>query len=194
MTIREDLLLLANLMLHILLIPAAAFALHVTTPVPGLSDTVPAPATTDSVIVEVTLTADHGALLSQLGAETKKARKQGRTPIIDVGASWCQPCHIVERVFRQPAMQATMRGVYLIHLDLDVWKSDLEALGVEVGGIPRVVAVDTTGRPSGEPWRPRDIPPAIQQHGVEAAFQETLITFCDSARTRFTAAASPAKK
>src|SRR6185312_10524467 len=108
------------------------------------------------------------------------------TPILDIGATWCEPCHLLDTVFRMPMLQPTMQRMYLIHLDLDEWHDALDSLHVDVNtGIPRVQALDVTGRPSGEPWRPRDVPDSLATLGLNAGWAVSLKSYCENAQHLF---------
>lgn len=141
---------------------------------------------TSSTINEATIGNTSAALLPQLAAEVKKASDHGLTPVADVGASWCEPCHLVDHVLHDTSMKATMAKMYVIHLDLDIWKDSLAAMGADVNtGIPRLFKLSHAGKPVGEPWRPRDIPDSLQQKGTDEAFRLSIIDYFKNARAQF---------
>jgi thiol-disulfide isomerase/thioredoxin len=158
----------------------------------ALASTVTNGQATGHAFSEVTLDTAQGALPTQLAAAVQKASQKGLTPVVDLGASWCEPCHLVDDVIHQPAMQSVMQKMYVIHLDFDVWQSPLGAMGADVNtGIQRVFAIDHTGRPAGEPWRPRDIPDSLNQKGDEEGFRLSLMAYFAKAQATFAAAQAP---
>jgi thiol-disulfide isomerase/thioredoxin len=160
----------------------------------SLASAVASGQTTDHTFSEVTLNPAQGTLLPQLAAAVQKADQQGLTPVVDVGASWCEPCHLVDAVIHLPEMGAIMQKMYVIHLDLDVWGRRLRVLGINLESVPRVFALGHTGMPSGELWRPNNIPDSLKkQKGDKEAFRLSLITYFATARANF-AQAQPAEQ
>lgn len=133
--------------------------------------------------------------LTQLAAATRAARRQGRTPIVEIGASWCGPCHALEDVLEGSDMRTAMQQMYVVSLDIDQWHNALANLGFDVNtGIPRIAMIDSTGHPVGEPWRPRDVPDSLTDKlGMEGAWRVTLTALFAKAREQFhqTPLASP---
>ena len=141
-----------------------------------------------SAVLSVPLTPyPDSTVLAQLAAATQAARRRGRTPIVEIGAPWCGPCHQLEGVLQGPEMREAMQHMYVISLNLDLWQPTLARVGFDVNtGIPRMVVIDSTGRPVGEPWRPRDVPDSlIQQLGGEGAWRMTLTALFAKAQQLF---------
>lgn len=125
--------------------------------------------------------------LAQLAAAVRAARRRGRTPVVEVGAPWCGPCHVLEGVLEGPDMRAATQQMEVLSLNLDLWREALATLGFDVNtGIPRVVVIDSTGHPVGEPWRPRDVPDSLTERlGTEGGWRVTLTALFAKAREQF---------
>jgi hypothetical protein len=93
-------------------------------------------------------------------------------------------------LFASDDMRPAVKKMYLIHLDLDQWHDALDSLGVDVNtGIPRVQALNAKGLPSGEPWRPRDVP-----GGTVDAWPASLKGYFAGAQKLFAQASADEKK
>src|SRR6185503_4671424 len=92
----------------------------------------------------------------------------GETLVLMTTASDCEPCRSVDAALRHPLMQTALGRVRLIHIDLDVFQEDLEALKVPTANKPWffLLALDLTPRDgidAGE-WDddiPRNIAPVL---------------------------------
>jgi hypothetical protein len=108
--------------------------------------------TPDSGLVIVSLdSAPDKPLREILVAEIKRARTLGRTPFLELGATWCAPCQALQTVLdTKPTDSLVLRefaGTYLIRLDVDQWHQDFESVGIPASGsIPAFIAIDTTGQ------------------------------------------------
>lgn len=102
----------------------------------------------DSVFSQVTIDPKDGPLLTQLAAQAAKAAALGRTPILDIGAVWCGPCHVLNHLMRLRGLRETMRDMYVIHADADPWGGALSAAGVGTTSLPLVVALTHNGHPT----------------------------------------------
>jgi thiol-disulfide isomerase/thioredoxin len=105
----------------------------------------------DTIVSIVELEPKHGELATLLAAEVKKARDAGRTPFVELGATWCGPCRAINAALakRDTLMLDAFTGTAIIRLDIDVWKGSLEPLGLTNPGIPAFFAVDSTGKAAG---------------------------------------------
>ncbi len=110
----------------------------------------PAPAElgpTRSVVVR--LKRATGELSALLPAEVAKARAQGLTPYVEIGAEWCTSCKKLEASMNDPRMKDAFNGTYVIRLDADEWSSSLSELDLEPRAISVVFAVDAQGKSAG---------------------------------------------
>ena len=107
----------------------------------------------DSIFTFVVLIPKNGPLATQLKIQVTQAEHMHRTPIIEVGATWCAACHQLEEAMRQPGMREAMRGMYVIHIDADrpEWAEEGPKLGIDISALPTVMALDHNGRPTGQP-------------------------------------------
>lgn len=145
-------------------------------------------ATTDSTVHWVAVDRHSDSTgVAQLVAAVQAARRDGRTPIVELGAPWCGPCHVLESVLRNTDMAAIMRTMSVISLNNDNWREALVALGFDAeSGIPRLFVIDSTGHPVGEPWRPRDVPDSlVTKLGTEGAWRVTTTALFTKAQQQF---------
>lgn len=108
-----------------------------------------------------------GDLQTQLAAQAKKAAALGQTPFLEFDATWCPPCQAITAslAVKNPLMMKAYRGVYLIHVDTDVWGWGNTDAGFPVDGIPAFFGLDSDGKAdgtttSGAAWG-KDIPENI---------------------------------
>lgn len=116
----------------------------------------------DTLYPHITLVPAQGSLATQLEQAIQHARRRHLTPILDVGASWCGPCHALDSVLASAAMRPVVRHLYVIHVDDDLWHWELDNLGVRVTTLPRMVALTADGHPATDPVA--DIPPSLRQY------------------------------
>lgn len=126
------------------------------------SDTTAPPAATstkiatDSVLA-VDVTPDQGQELRPvLKSEVAKAVALGRTPFVEVGATWCEPCQELKANLGDPRMIKAFAGTYIIRLDADQWSRDQRLpLGLASGYLPTFFAIDKTGKSTGKQLIPK---------------------------------------
>jgi thiol-disulfide isomerase/thioredoxin len=94
----------------------------------------------------------RGKLPQLLDAQITKARATGRTPFVEVGATWCGPCRELEHNLHTPPIIDAFAGAYVIHLDVNEWDLDVDLtpVGITGGVMPFIVALDTTGHATAE--------------------------------------------
>lgn len=109
-----------------------------------------ASATTDSV-TWIELSSKQGELrgkLPQLVAdEMAKAKANGQTPFLEVGATWCGPCQALEASLRNKEMIDAFSKAYVIHLDVNEWdtQDEMGPLGIDGGTMPFIAALNPKG-------------------------------------------------
>jgi thiol-disulfide isomerase/thioredoxin len=103
---------------------------------------------TDTMVMVVDLSAAPGKKLQPfLEREIAKALAAGRTPFVEVGATWCGPCQEIRSHLGNPLMVQAFAGTYIIRLDSDEWKrAERLPLGLATGELPSFFAIDSTGK------------------------------------------------
>lgn len=115
-----------------------------------------ASATTDTAVTWIDLRSNQGELRGKLPqlvqAEIAKARAQGRTPFLEVGATWCGPCVALEQSLHNKDIIDAFAGTYIVHLDANEWdiEDDMGPLGFKGGTIPAILAIDKNGKVQSE--------------------------------------------
>jgi thiol-disulfide isomerase/thioredoxin len=91
-----------------------------------------------------------GDLLTQLTAETQKAKELNQNPFIEFDATWCPPCQAIDASLKAKD-QLTVKafdGIYLIRADVDEWGwGDGKKFKFEA--IPIYYQLDDGGNPTG---------------------------------------------
>lgn len=113
-----------------------------------------APAPT-SALVEIR-PAD-GPLQAQLASRRTEADQRGLRAFVQVYADWCGPCRALRGGMDDPRMKDAFEGTYVVRVELDAWKAQLDALvGSEGPGVPVLYAIEPDGRlgrsVSGRAW------------------------------------------
>lgn len=97
-------------------------------------------------------------LAALLAGHAQRAGEQGLAPVLYVGASWCQPCKLLEQHRDDPQVARALRGTYTIELDFDDWTvAELSASGYEMQAVPVFFAIGADGKAAGPrldggPW------------------------------------------
>jgi thiol-disulfide isomerase/thioredoxin len=97
----------------------------------------------------VLLHPSQGDLRAQLATHAQLAAEQGRKPFVEFSADWCPPCIRLAESLGDPRMVEAFRGVYLIRLDFDEWKSRLGGTDFVVLGVPAFFELGPDGRSTG---------------------------------------------
>lgn len=97
----------------------------------------------------VVLEPGQGRLEELLRHEVATAAALGRQPYVQITAEWCGPCKALRASLGDPLMQDAFAGTYIVQVDFDAWKPELERGGFENEGIPVFFAVDADARPTG---------------------------------------------
>ena len=95
----------------------------------------------------------HGQLSTLLKAEAARARANGRTVFVNIGAPWCGPCVVLEEMLTDKRMVDAFLGAELVHLDVDEWTDELDPLNFTPGSLPAIFAVDENGKATSEVLR-----------------------------------------
>ena len=89
----------------------------------------------------------------------RKAKAQGKTPYVELWASWCKPCVRVDKLLEDPDLQAKLGTVALIRVNVDRFTAADEG-GLQEPDHPRVYEVTEQGKPTkrllhGHSWKNR---------------------------------------
>jgi hypothetical protein len=93
------------------------------------------PAAERAELVEATLS-PTGQLEPLVVAELTRARADGRTLVVYVGASWCEPCTRFHGALKAGLLNSQLRGIRFLEFDLDRHARPLRAAGCESDMIP----------------------------------------------------------
>jgi thiol-disulfide isomerase/thioredoxin len=109
-------------------------------------------------ITIVSLDPAAGALDEQLASYAARARKDGKTPYVELWASWCKPCVRVDELLEDPELQAKLGKVALIRVNVDAFNKPLMKAGFKSPTIPAFYEVTPQGRPTkrllhGHSWK-----------------------------------------
>ncbi len=100
-------------------------------------------------VMVVDLKPAEGSLDTLLLREIAKAKEQKRTLYVELGATWCGPCKSLAASLDDAMMKDAFAGTYIVRLDVDEWKAQLEQQGFKHAGIPVFFAVNDEGHPTG---------------------------------------------
>ena len=89
----------------------------------------------------------EGDLPDELASGAAVAAREGNQAVLYVGATWCGPCKEYKAALTAPRLKAAHAGVRILEADLDADGAALEALGVEVQGVPHWQTLDLDGKP-----------------------------------------------
>jgi thiol-disulfide isomerase/thioredoxin len=142
-------------------LPRTAFALALTlagaagckskadlapAPGPGIAATTTAAPTGKVRVVE----SREGAVESVVRDALAGARAEGRTLIVYVGATWCEPCQKFHRAAERGELDATFPRLTLLEFDLDRDRERLAAAGYVSKYIPLFALPGPDGAASGK--------------------------------------------
>jgi hypothetical protein len=89
----------------------------------------------------------------QLQILAEQAANLELTPIVELGAVWCAPCHQLDRWFSQPLAEDVLAGTLVIQIDIDAFPSaDLARLGLHAPSVPVAYLLGPDGRASAGPF------------------------------------------
>lgn len=109
--------------------------------------TAPAPAPVSGPLVRF-VPAPEGDLPPLVRSFVADARAEGRTPLVYVGATWCEPCQYFHRAAERGELDPTLPRLALLELDRDRDGARLDAAGYSSRMIPLFVVPGEDGRAS----------------------------------------------
>jgi thiol-disulfide isomerase/thioredoxin len=109
--------------------------------------TAPAPARSAQLRI---VPAPGGEVASVVRAEAERQRAIGRTTLVYVGATWCEPCRNFHRAAAAGELDRALPDVTMIEFDLDEDKTRLEIAGYASSYIPLFALPSSDGKASGK--------------------------------------------
>jgi thiol-disulfide isomerase/thioredoxin len=97
----------------------------------------------------VVLEPAQGRLEDLLRHEVHTAAALGKVPYVQITAEWCGPCKALRASLGDPLMRDAFAGTYIVQVDYDAWKPQLESAGFSGQAIPVFYAVDSQAHPTG---------------------------------------------
>jgi hypothetical protein len=89
----------------------------------------------------------------RLKAETNRAVALGRTPVVEFSTPRCNVCRLLDASLQHPRMREVLHDMYIVRVDVDVWKAQLGATGyTSLSKLPLLVALGLDGTPTGQVW------------------------------------------
>jgi thiol-disulfide isomerase/thioredoxin len=83
------------------------------------------------------LRAEPGEIVAQqVVSERAKAKQRGRTMLVYIGATWCEPCQRFHKAAQSGALDKEFPTLTLLEYDLDIDGSRLSKAGYAPGYIP----------------------------------------------------------
>ena len=107
---------------------------------------------------------------AQVRSFVAQARTEGRTPLVYVGATWCEPCQYFHRAAEQGQLDPSLPRLALLEFDRDRDGARLDAAGYSSRMIPLFVVPGEDGRATSRhiegsihgPGSPAEITPRLR--------------------------------
>src|SRR4051794_1835975 len=117
---------------------------------PAFGGSAPAAAKAPPLPVEFVAAPADGEVAAIVQGEFARARDQGRTLLVYVGATWCEPCKRFHDAAAAGQLDATFPGLRLVEFDLDRDRDRLERAGYASRMIPLFALPRADGTGSGQ--------------------------------------------
>ena len=127
--------------------------------------------------VETVPAAAEGGVQELVRREVARARDEGRTLLVYVGATWCEPCQRFHDAAKAGQLDAAFPGLRLLEFDLDRDKDRLREAGYASRMIPLFALPRADGTASGE-----QIEGSIKGDGAVAQIAPRLRALIDKPR------------
>jgi hypothetical protein len=117
------------------------------------------------------VTVDPRTLEPGLRALAAEAARSGARVLVELGASWCEPCRALDAAFARESNRDVLTGWWLAEVDVDALPPG-PVLGRSVHTIPVLVRLGRTGRPEG--WLQGAALPTDSAPALDAALRRFL--------------------
>jgi len=123
---------------------ATAESPHPSADPPAGADTPAAVVSTsiDVVVLEAS-TSPASRLKAQLQAQLRSASARGETVLVQTIEARCGACAEIDASLGDPAMEAALKNVRLVRIDVDAFEDDLKTMRMYEGTVPWFYKVDT---------------------------------------------------
>jgi len=98
--------------------------------------------------VEIAVAAPFADVATQVRDARAEARKRGRSLVVYIGATWCEPCQRFHKAAEHGDLDKDFPNLSLIEYDLDTDGARLKQAGYAPTYIPYFGAPDDSGRAS----------------------------------------------
>lgn len=138
----------------------------------GGQRTRPEGASHEAVVEGAHLRFEHAAdgdVVSLVRSFVAETRAEGRTPLVYVGATWCEPCQYFHAAAESGALDGALPPISFLEFDRDHDGERLDAAGYSSRMIPLFIAPSDDGTPSARrmegsihgPGSPQEIVPRL---------------------------------
>jgi hypothetical protein len=101
----------------------------------------------------------------------REASRSGARILVELGASWCEPCRALEAAFARESNRDLLAGWWLVEVDVDALPPG-PVLGRALHTVPALVRLDRSGRP--EAWLQGAALPTDSAAGLDGALRRFL--------------------
>lgn len=103
----------------------------------------------------VRLNPAQGELAELLAKQATRGHAAGLDVLVQLDASWCEPCKTLKRLEADPRVKAAYAGTLRVQIDIDDFAYEaFQRCGLDSRQIPRFVMLDAKGRPKARPLDP----------------------------------------
>lgn len=99
--------------------------------------------------VEIAVAAPFVDVAQQVRDARAEARKRGRSLVVYIGATWCEPCQRFHKALESGQLDEDLAGTKFIEFDSDRDAAELRAAGYASKYIPLFSVPDQSGHASG---------------------------------------------
>ncbi len=116
---------------------------------------------------------DPRRLEPELRALSTEAARSGARVLVELGASWCEPCRALDAAFTRETNRPTFSGWWLVEVDVDALPPG-PVLGRSVRTVPALVRLRRDGHP--ERWLGASALPTDSAPELDRALRRFLLS------------------